>query len=245
MFLVWSLFLVWVPPDFFLGVCGPRYPCCRCADVVAGCPLPEFSVVGASLEPTVAVAHDCSWSPWQWLAPATKANAGGVLLPGASSGEKGCKEGPCPSYLMHLPNNGTWPLKAARLPLPTQLVVVTPDFNPFSLFLAGNPNPFPGSGLWSLILSTVTPPAPVTLCLKLGSAGQRQWPFSAGFSPFWLPQTGCCPLFCGSKAAPLLRLISLLVRRLSREREHFLFHSSLGSVSPILISLFFSFFCPT
>lgn len=30
-----------------------------------------------------------------------------------------------------------------------------------------------------------------------------------------------------------------------REREHFLFHSSLGSVSPILISLFFSFFCPT
>ena len=53
-----------------------------------------------------------------------------------------------------------------------------------------------------------------------------------------MPQTGGSPLFCGSKAARLLRLISLLVRRLPRAREYFLFHNSLGSVSPILMSLF-------
>ena len=147
---------------------------------------------------------------------------------------------------MHPPNNGTWSLKSTRLPLPTHLVVVIPDFNPFSPFLAGNPSSLPGSELWTLRLSTETAPAPVSLCFKLGSAEQRQWPFSAIFSPFWLPQTGCSPLFCGSKAAPLSRLISLLVRRLPRVREHFLFYSSLGNVSPILISLFFSFFfCPT
>ena len=125
-FLVWRLFSVWMPPAFFLGVCWPCYPCCRCADVVAGCPLPEFSVVAA------ACVHP--WSPqWQWLAPDTKVTAGGVLLPRSQLREKGCSGGACPSPLMHPPNNGTWPLKSTRLPLLTHLVVVTPDFNPFSV----------------------------------------------------------------------------------------------------------------
>ena len=140
-----------MPPAFFLGVCWPCYPCCRCADVVAGCSLPEFSVVVA------ACVHP--WSPQrQWLMTAPGVHGSGWhLLPklmqvvscclGASSGEKGCNGGSCPSRLMHPPNNGTWSLKSTRLPLPTHLVVVIPDFNPFSPFLAGNPSPLPGSEL--------------------------------------------------------------------------------------------------
>lgn len=112
----------------------PLLQVCRCGGwVPTSRVLSGGSSLCASLEPTMAVAHDCSWSPWQWLAPDTKVTVGGVLLPRSQLREKGCSGGACPSPLMHPPNNGTWPLKSTRLPLLTHLVVVTPDFNPFSV----------------------------------------------------------------------------------------------------------------
>lgn len=59
----------------------PLLQVCRCGGwVLTSRVLSGGSSLCASLEPTAAVAHDCSWSPWQWLAPATTVNAGGVLL---------------------------------------------------------------------------------------------------------------------------------------------------------------------
>ena len=142
----------------------------------------------------------------------------GVLLPGSTHRERSFYGGPTPLLVY-------FPIMVPCLSGGTRLLPSTPSVAKAQTLQAVSiPNPCLLSGTE---LQHLTPTITDRGVNQVGEGRVAVLTLCTGYSPFCLPQTGCCSPLLGSKTPPLLSIISLLVRRLPKVQKIFLLYNSL------------------